>query len=192
MESHNWGWVIARGVVAVLFGLMALLFPTAAFVAMVAVFAGYAFVEGVASVIMSLRSPGRRQRPAWALLLEGICGIAVAVLLLVRPARTILALLLVLGIFAIVTGVMQIAAAVRLRRVMRGEWLLGLAGLVSVAFGILVWAWPAAGALTLVWWTGAYALIFGLLFIGLGIRLSRLHRESGARHIPLGGVSQHA
>lgn len=192
METHNWGWVVARGVVAVLFGLMALLFPSAAFVAMVAVFAGYAFVEGVASVIMSLRAPARRQGPAWALLLEGICGIAVAVLLLVRPARTILALLLVLGAFAIITGIMEIAAAIRLRRVIRGEWMLGLAGLLSVAFGVLVWAWPAAGALTLVWWTGAYALIFGALFIALGIRLARHQRETGTRHVPVTGVSQQA
>jgi uncharacterized membrane protein HdeD (DUF308 family) len=192
MESHNWGWVVARGVVAVLFGLMALVFPSAAFVAMVAVFAAYAFVEGVASVIMSVRSPARGAGPAWALLLEGICGIAVAVLLLVRPARTILALLLILGAFAIITGVMEIAAAIRLRRVIRGEWMLGLAGLLSVAFGVLIWAWPAAGALTLVWWTGAYALIFGALFIALGIRLSRHQREARPRHVPLRGLSQRA
>jgi uncharacterized membrane protein HdeD (DUF308 family) len=191
MESYNWGWVVARGVVAVLFGLMALIFPRAAFLAMVAVFAGYAFVEGVASVIMSLRSAGPRQGRWWVLLAEGLCGIAIAVLLLVRPARTILALLLVLGTFAIITGVMEIAAAIRLRRVIRGEWMLGLAGLLSVAFGILVWAWPAAGALTLVWWTGAYALLFGVLFIGLGIRLSRLNREAPSRHVPI-GVSQNA
>lgn len=192
MEAHNWGWVVARGVVAVLFGLIALLFPRAAFLAMVAVFAGYTLVEGIASVIMSLRSPTPGRSPAWALLLEGICGIAVAVLLLVRPARTILALLLVLGTFAIITGVMEIAAAIRLRRVIRGEWMLGLAGLVSIAFGVLVWGWPAAGALTLVWWTGAYALIFGALFIGLGIRLSRHSREARTRHIPVGGLPQNA
>ncbi len=192
MESYNWGWVVARGVVAVLFGLMALLFPGAAFLAMVAVFAGYALVEGVASVVMSLRSPIPRQGRWWALLIEGACGIAVAALLLFRPARTILALLLVLGTFAIITGVMEVAAAVRLRRVLRGEWMLGLAGLLSIAFGVLVWAWPAAGALTLVWWTGAYALIFGALFIALGVRLSRHARQARTRHIPIGGISQPA
>ncbi len=192
MESYNWGWVVAKGVVAVLFGLMALVLPGAAFLAMVAVFAGFALVEGVASVVMSLRSPVPRQGRWWALLVEGLCGIAVAALLFFRPVRTILALLLVLGTFAIVTGVMEIAAAVRLRRVMRGEWMLGLAGLVSIAFGILVWAWPAAGALTLVWWTGAYALIFGVLFIALGVRLSRHARELRARHVPVGGASQPA
>ncbi len=192
MESHNWGWVVAKGVAAVLFGLVALFLPGAASLAMVAVFAAYVLVEGIASVIMSLRSPVPRQGRWWALLIEGVCGIVVAGLLFFRPARTVLALLLVLGTFAIITGVMEIAAAIRLRRVLRGEWMLGLAGLVSIAFGVLVWTWPAAGALTLVWWTGAYALIFGALFIALGVRLSRHRRDVRARDLPAGGLSQPA
>jgi uncharacterized membrane protein HdeD (DUF308 family) len=112
-------------------------------------------------------------------------GIAVAVLWVIWPVRTSLAFLYVLGAWGVVTGIMEIAAAIRLRHVIRHEWMLAAAGALSIAFGVLVWLRPLAGALALVWWIGAYAIVFGGLLVGLGLRLRRFTGGRPAREIPL-------
>ena len=171
MSNKSWLWLVARGIVAVLFGVIALAMPGPAWLALVAVFAAYAVIDGIASLVIALahRAPG--QPRWWMLLLEGVSGIAVGVLTVIWPIRTSLAFIYVLGAWGVVTGAFEIATAVRLRRVIEREWLLGLAGVLSIVFGVIVWTWPIAGALALVWWIGAYAIVFGALLIALSLRL---------------------
>lgn len=193
MDAKNWRWIVGRGVVSVLFGLLALFLPLATFFGLMALFAAFALIDGVASSIaaMSRRAPG--EKPWWMLLLGGVAGVAVAVLWVVSPVRTSIAFLYVLGAWGVATGILEIAAAVRLRRIIRGEWLLALAGALSVAFGVMVWFWPLAGALALVWWIGAYALVFGGLLIALGLRLRTLAGDLGVHEVEApGGLRQGA
>jgi uncharacterized membrane protein HdeD (DUF308 family) len=116
------------------------------------------------------------------LLLEGIAGVGVGVLTIVWPGITAIALLYLIAAWAVVTGVLEIVAAVRLRKAIRGEWMLALAGVASVLLGVLLFAFPGAGALAVVWWIGAYAVFAGALLVGLSLRLHRLGQAG--RHTP--------
>jgi uncharacterized membrane protein HdeD (DUF308 family) len=149
--------------------------------ALVFLFAAYALVNGVFSIIGAIRAVERRER--WgALVLEGIVGIAAAVITVLFPPVTALALVFVVGAWAILTGCLEIAAAVRLRRIVSGEWLMLLAGLASILFGVMLFSWPRAGALVLALWVGVYWLVFGVVLLALG-----LHLHSWERHGITGG-----
>jgi len=166
----NWWSVLIRGLLAILIGIVALALPGVTVAALVFLFAGYAFVDGVVSIIGAVRAVAAKER--WgSLLIEGIAGIAAGVITVLWPAITALTLIYVIAAWAIVTGVLEIAAAVRLRRHISGEWLLALSGVASVIFGVLVAAVPLAGALVLAVWFGAYELVFGTLLVALGFRL---------------------
>jgi uncharacterized membrane protein HdeD (DUF308 family) len=119
--------------------------------------------------------------------LEGFVSIGAGVLTFVYPGITALVLLYVIGAWAIVTGIAEIAAAVKLRRVVTGEWMLALAGVLSLALGVLLFAYPSSGALAVVWLIATYAILFGVLLVGLGIKLHRLGRE-GERGFSRGGT----
>jgi len=166
----NWWSVLIRGLLAILIGIVALALPGVTVTALVFLFAGYAFVDGVVSIIGAVRAVATKER--WgSLLIEGIAGIAAGVITVLWPAVTALTLIYVIAAWAIVTGVLEIAAAVRLRRHISGEWLLALSGVASVIFGVLVAAIPLAGALVLAVWFGAYEVVFGTLLVALGFRL---------------------
>jgi len=166
----NWWSVLIRGLLAILIGIVALALPGVTVTALVFLFAGYAFVDGVVSIIGAVRAVAAKER--WgSLLIEGIAGIAAGVITVLWPAITALTLIYVIAAWAIVTGVLEIAAAVRLRRHISGEWLLALSGVASVIFGVLVAAVPLAGALVLAVWFGAYEVVFGTLLVALGFRL---------------------
>ncbi|HJV04658.1 MAG TPA: DUF308 domain-containing protein, partial [Actinomycetota bacterium] len=113
----------------------------------------------------------QQRREWWPLVLEGVAGIGIAIITVIWPGVTALALLYLIAAWALVTGVMEIVAAIRLRKVIRGEFFLGLAGVASIAFGIIAILFPGEGALALVWLIGSYAILFGILLIALGIRL---------------------
>ena len=168
--ASNWWALALRGAIAILFGIFALLWPGISVAALVLLFAVFAFADGVFAIVAGVRGIRRDER-WWAFLLEGFLGIAVAVLTVLWPAITTLALLFLIAAWAIATGLVEIAAAVRLRREIRGEWLLVLAGVASIAFGVLLALNPGAGALALLWVIGAYAIVFGALLIRLGFRL---------------------
>jgi len=171
--SRLWWALVLRGVVAILFGLIAFFWPGITLVALVLMFGAYAFLDGIASVVLGIREYGERER-WWGTLLSGLVSIGAGIVTLLSPGLTALALLTLIAIWAILRGVLEIVAAIRLRHVIEGEWLLALGGILSVGFGLLLLARPGAGALAVVWWIGAYALVFGAVLVVLGFRARSL------------------
>lgn len=183
--SRNWGWVVLRGVAAILFGAFALFQPGITLAALVLVFGAYAFVDGILMVGWSIAD--RHGDSRWvALLVGGLLGIGTGLLTFFRPDMTAVALLAVIAAWAIAIGVATIAAAIRLRKEITGEWKLILYGLLSVALGVILLAAPQAGALAMVLWIGAYAVAGGVLLIGLGFGLRSWGRQFTA------GMQSHA
>ncbi|MDC8760146.1 HdeD family acid-resistance protein [Janthinobacterium fluminis] len=169
MLMRSW-WILAlRGAIAVLFGLFALATPGVTLLSLIAVFAVYALLAGAVAIAGALRNR-RGAADWWLLLLMGLVSVGAGVLAARHPALTVLALLIVIGVNAIVTGVLDLALAVRLRKVIGGEWLLILSAATAIVFGLLILAYPGAGALVLVWLIGAYALLTGLLYLALAYR----------------------
>jgi uncharacterized membrane protein HdeD (DUF308 family) len=173
--ARNWWAVALRGAAGMIFGIITFLMPGASLAALVLLFGAYAIVDGVFNIVSALRGAGQEQ-PWWLLLIEGVVGIGAGVVTFALPGLTALVLVYVVAAWAILTGALEIAAAARLRSELRGEWLLAVAGVLSVVFGVLMMVAPAAGALALVLWIGAYAFLFGALLLILGLRLRRLAR----------------
>jgi uncharacterized membrane protein HdeD (DUF308 family) len=168
--SSKWWTFVIRGVLAIVFGLLAFLLPGITLLGLIFLFGAYTLADGVFNIIGAFQ-PDHQNRRWWVLLLEGIVSIAAGVIAFVYPGITALALLFVIAAWALVTGVLEIVAAIRLRRQIRGEWMLILAGVLSIVFAVLIVARPGVGALALVWWIGAYAIAWGALLIALGFRL---------------------
>ena len=181
--ARNWRAIAVRGVAAILFGLLAFAVPGLTLAALVLLFGAYALVDGIFNVIAAVRWRAG-DPPLWALLVEGIVGIAAGLVTLVLPGLTALTLLYVIAAWAVLTGVLEIIAAIRLRRQLSGEWRLVLSGILSIVFGGLVMAAPAAGALAITLWIGAYAIVFGGLLLALAFRLRRAHAQ--LRDVPMG------
>jgi len=175
--ARNWWALALRGLFAVLFGIAAFAWPGITLGALVLLYGAYAFVDGVFALAAALAG-GTEGRPWWALLLEGLFGIAVGIMTIFWPGITALALLYLIAAWAVVTGVFEIVAAIRLRSEIRGEWLLALSGVLSVLFGLALVINPGAGALAMVWLIGAYAIVFGVLMIVLGFRLRSWSRAA--------------
>lgn len=168
--ARCWWLFVLRGVVSILFGVTALVWPAITAVAFVLLFAAWAIVDGVSSLVAALRDV-EKGREALLLGVEGLLGIAAGVVAFVWPEPTLVVVALVAGAWAIVTGVLEIIAAIRLRREIRGELLLALAGGASIVVGIVLVRFPIAGILGLAVLLAAYAVVFGAVLIGLGIRL---------------------
>jgi uncharacterized membrane protein HdeD (DUF308 family) len=177
---RNWWALALRGLVAILFGLIAFLSPGFTLVWLVLLFGAYALVDGIFAIIAGIRAAERHER-WWPLALEGLASIVVGVITFLMPAATAFVLLYFVSVWAILTGVLRIAAAIRLRRDIQGEWLLIVNGALSVLLGVLIIAKPGAGLVTLVWMLGAYATVFGIVLVGLGFQL-RGHGHRLARH----------
>lgn len=168
--AHNWWAIALRGLCGVIFGLVTFFAPGISLAALVLLYGAYAFVDGVFALVSAIRS--HRPRERWFfLVLEGIVGVAAGVVTLLWPGITAIALLFVIAAWAVVTGAFEVAAAIRLRKVIEHEWLLALSGVASIALGVFLVLYPGAGALALVLWIGAYALVSGALLIGLAFRL---------------------
>ncbi len=168
--ARNWGWMMLRGVAALIFGLLTLFNPGITLVVLVIFFGAYAIVDGIFAIITALVHR-REERHSVALLINGLISLAVGIATFVWPGITAFVLLYLIAAWALITGVMEIVTAIRLREVIRGEWLLVLAGVLSILFGILLFFRPGAGALAVVLWIGAYAMVFGILLIALAFRL---------------------
>jgi uncharacterized membrane protein HdeD (DUF308 family) len=164
--------LIVRGIVGVVVGIVAFLWPGITIAALVVIFGAYAIVDGITNLVLGFSRTGAHGR--WAHVLQGVVGIAAGVLTFMWPAISALALILFIGAWAIITGVFEIVAAIRLRQVITGEWMLVLSGIVSILFGVLVFAFPVAGAVGISWVLGVYATTAGIILISLGVRLRRL------------------
>ena len=179
--ARNWCAVALRGVAGIVFGIFTFVAPGISLVVLVLMFAAYALADGILAIASAIRGGGDRW---WVLLLEGIMGIGTAAVTLFWPGITALALLYMIAAWAFVTGGLEIAAAIRLRKVITGEWLLVLSGIASIALGTILVLSPAAGALALVLWIGAYALVSGALLVTLGFRLRAWGRSLPGAHAP--------
>lgn len=166
--AHNWWTLALRGLAAVIFGILAYIWPDITFTVLVLLFGAYALWDGVFAVMGAFRTQGERR---WMPVLEGLVGIAAGLVTFFWPGAATLAILTIIAAWAIITGIFEIIAAIRLREEIEGEWFLLLSGLLSVLFGIALAIWPAAGLVAVTWMIGAYAIIFGILLIGLGFRL---------------------
>jgi uncharacterized membrane protein HdeD (DUF308 family) len=170
-------WMLMlRGAIAIAFGVLAVLWPGLTLLVLVGLFAAYALLGGIVSIAAAFRiRPAERKW--WLPLLLGVISVAAGIYAVLAPSVTALVLVLLMAANAILTGVLDIAMAVRLRRVLRGHWLLLLGGAVSILFGVLVVAAPGAGALALVWLISFYAILTGVLLFGLGLRAWRAARR---------------
>jgi uncharacterized membrane protein HdeD (DUF308 family) len=174
--ARNWWVLVVRGVLAVVFGILAFVLPGATVAALVILFGAFMLVDGLFALVSAWRRADRRTS-WWPFVLEGLSGIAIGVITFLWPGVTAFALLYLIAAWAFVTGVFEIVAAIRLRKEIRGELVLALIGLASIIFAVLVILFPGEGAVAIVWAIGAYAVVFGILLIVLGLRLRRLHAE---------------
>ena len=167
----KWWWTfVVRGIVAILFGVLAFLSPAFGVALLVGLFAAWAIIDGVNSLLTGIRTRGT-DRSWWLEILEGLIGVAAGIIALVLPGFAAEVLLLLIAAWAILTGILEIVMAVRLRRVIEGEVWLALAGLASILFGVVLFLFPAAGALSIVWLLAGFAIAFGVFLVMLGWRL---------------------
>ena len=186
LAAHNWGWYLFRGLLALALGILALLYPFSAVSAFALVFAAYAFVDGVGLLVSGVRGAVNHRERSWGLILAGLVGIAVGVMYVLWPALSTISyaliMLFVIAAWAIITGLGQISAAIRLRKEIEGEWLLGLSGVLSVLLGVAIVVatavMPGASILSLGWIIGFYALLAAAVLIALAIRLKAAKEKS--------------
>ena len=181
--ARNWGWVALRGVVALIFGLLTLFQPAITVAALVLLFGAYVFVDGISMIVSAIRNRGAEAH--WvAVLVGGIAGIGAGIVTFVMPGVTALVLLYFIAAWAIIRGIAEIMVAIRLRKAIEGEWLLGLAGALSLVFGIFVAVFPGAGALAVLLWIGVWSILLGVVLIALGLRLRAFTRTGTATAAP--------
>lgn len=179
LPQHNWSWLLLRGLLAVALGILALLFPGLTVFAFAMLFAAFSFADGIFSLVAGIRGATHHGERWGALVFSGLLGIAVGVVFFVWPvvaaATYGFVLVALLALWAVTTGLFELAAAIRLRREIEGEWLLGAAGALSVLLGIAIFAMitvaPAASLISLGWLIGVYALASGVALVMLALRL---------------------
>jgi uncharacterized membrane protein HdeD (DUF308 family) len=178
--TRSWWSLVLRGIAAILFGILAFVWPAITLTALIFLWGAYALVDGVFAIAAGVKTYGENRR-WWVLLLEGILSVIAGVVAFVIPGITALVLLMLIAAWAIVTGVFEIAAAIQLRKEIKGEWLLALAGIASILFGVVLFINPGPGAIALVWLIGVYAIVFGVLLLALGFRLRSVVRSVDRR-----------
>lgn len=168
--ARNWWALLIRGIAAVVFGISAFVWPGLAGFALVVLFGAYAFVDGIFALVAAIRAAEAHHR-WWPLALEGLVGIVIAAVVFFDWRVAATALYFTIAAWAVVTGLLEIVAAVELRKAITGEWLLALGGALSIAFGVLMVVFPAAGVLSVIWLIAFYAVLFGAAMIALSLRL---------------------
>jgi uncharacterized membrane protein HdeD (DUF308 family) len=172
MESTyggNWWAVVIRGIVAIIFGVAALIWPAITLFVLIALFAAFVIVEGAFTIVQAFRRAGRGGS-FWARVARGVIGILFGLAVLFWPGITAIILLYLIAFWAIVTGVLEIIAGIALRDEISNEWWMVAGGVISLIFGILIAAFPGAGALTLILFIGIYAIVFGIVLLITGIQ----------------------
>lgn len=192
----KWWTFVVRGIVAIAFGLLAAFLPGVALLTLIFMFGIFMFADGILSISAAIATRRIKRQAAaeidragagalvldtrhhwWALLIQGIVSLIAGLIALLVPGLTAIALVYVIAVWALVSGVLEIIAAIRLRKQIRGEWLLALGGVLSIVFGVFIALFPGAGALAMVIFIGAYAIVIGAVFIALGIRIRQWARE---------------
>jgi uncharacterized membrane protein HdeD (DUF308 family) len=169
--TRNWWLLVLRGVAAILFGIAAFVWPSLTLEALVILFGAYALVDGIFAIAAGISGWALDTGSRWFLVLGGIAGVAAGLIAFFYPGITATALVYLIGAWAIVTGVFEVVGAIELRHVISNEWLLIFSGVLSVIFGVLLFVYPAAGALSIVWLIGLYALVFGIATVVLAFRM---------------------
>ncbi|SMP81643.1 HdeD family acid-resistance protein [Noviherbaspirillum suwonense] len=170
MLARSWRLLAMRGVITIVFGVLALTWPALTLLAFAALFAAYTLLIGAVMVVGALK--GRTSNEDWWLpLMVGLASLGAGAIAIIHPDLTALVLLFVIGANAMITGVLDIATAIGLRKTIRNEKLLILNGIASIAFGVLVFLFPTAGALTLGWLIGVFAMLSGILLLAFAFRL---------------------
>ncbi len=188
MTQHWWAWAL-RGVAAILFGIGILVWPRAGLVVLVALFGAFALVQGIFALVGAAQT--HEWNPlSWAMLIEGLLGVAAGIVTLVWPGITAVALLVVIAFWALLTGIVELVAAFRFHRELgTGDaFLVGLGGVLSMIFGALLIAQPQAGALAVIWLIGFYAILFGIAMLVFGFRLKGV--QDRVEQIGRGGLSR--
>ena len=179
MLAGNWWALLMRGIAAVLFGLAALAWPGVTLLVLIVIFGAYAMVDGVLAIVAGIwGSEGSR----WLLLAEGVLGVLAGLVVFFWPGMTALVLLFLISAWAILTGLLKVFMAIGFRRKVENAWLMGLSGVLSILFGVVLAVLPGAALLSLVWLVGIYALIFGAVLIVLGFR-ARSHRHANESRV---------
>ncbi|RBP35362.1 uncharacterized membrane protein HdeD (DUF308 family) [Roseimicrobium gellanilyticum] len=174
--AQSWGWILLRGILAILFGFMAFAWPLITLQVLVILYGAYVFIDGVSAVIAAIA--GGTVVPRWWLAMIGAFGIIAGLAVFFWPGITALVLLIFIGVTSIVRGIFEIIGAIALRKEISNEWMLALSGVASVGFGVIMVLFPGSGAIAMVWVIAVYAVAFGLLLTGLALRL-RKHAHGG-------------
>lgn len=178
LASKYWWAFALRGLIAVVFGIMAVSWPGLTLIVLVYIFGIYVLVEGALLIFAALGRRGAKNW--WVVLIEGIAGVVFGILTMSWPGVTAILLLIFIAIWALATGILEIFAAFGLRKEMKGEWRLAVSGIASVVFGLILVFRPGAGALAMVWVIGIYAIVFGISLILLGFKVRRAAGPSEA------------
>jgi uncharacterized membrane protein HdeD (DUF308 family) len=174
--KRGWWLLVLRGACAILFGVLAFAYPGSAGQALVILFGAYALVNGISTIGLSARTP-KGIPGKGTLLLLGLLGVAAGLVTFFYPGITAISLLSVIAFWAIVTGILEIWVAIALRKELSNEWMLILAGILSVVFGVLVVAMPSAGALSIIWLIGSYAILFGIMMLAVAFKVRSVASE---------------
>jgi uncharacterized membrane protein HdeD (DUF308 family) len=173
---RNWWAFVIRGVLAILFGLIALFEPGVTMLSLVLIFAVYAVADGIMAIVSAVRAAKEGERWMW-LVLAGVVDIAAGVVAVAMPGLTVVVFVTLLAIWAIITGAFMLAAAFRLDAD-HGRWWLALGAIASLAYGVLLLIAPMIGAVVLTWWIGAYAIVFGISMLVVAFRLRARFKAS--------------
>jgi uncharacterized membrane protein HdeD (DUF308 family) len=177
--SRNWWVFLVRGILAILFGIMAWVWPGITISVLVLFFGAYALVDGIFSIVAAFSARGTDPN-WWAELIEGIVGILAGIAVFFWPGLSALVLLYLIAAWAIITGIFEVIAAIQLRKEITGEWFLALAGVASIIFGIIAFLFPGAGALAVIWLIAVYAIVFGIALVALAFRVRGLDEPTTA------------
>jgi uncharacterized membrane protein HdeD (DUF308 family) len=172
--TKNWKWMTARGIISIIFGIIIVIYPFDAATVLAYFFGAYVFADGIFALV-SIITSGTARKHFWLLLFEGIAGIAAGIITFLLPEITLFGLIILISIWAVVTGISEIVIAVKLRKIIDDEYLMIISGILSIVFGILVFLRPLAGIIVTVYLFGVYSIMFGLLFVFFGLTMRKHH-----------------
>lgn len=171
--ARNWWLILVRGLAALAFGILCFVWPAISLLVLVLLYGAYAIVDGISAIVWGSRSRW------WSMVAVGVVSVLAGLIAFFWPGLTALALVYLIAAWALVRGAGEIAAAIHLRRHIQNEWMLVIGGILSIVFGLLLAFYPGAGALSVVWLIGAFAIVFGIFAVALALRL-----RSFSRHAP--------